>query len=97
MSDEQWDASRLQTIGLRMAGDAIAERGPRGERIVDDTFLLVLNAGAQEHDFHLPNGTDAPWRMVLDTARPDAPVDGEAPRTYRLAGRSTVVLRLPRA
>jgi isoamylase len=97
MSDEQWDASRLQTIGLRMAGDAIAERGPRGERIVDDTFLLILNAGPKEHDFRLPNGTDAKWRMVLDTAQPDAPVDGEAPRTYRLAGRSTVVLRLPRS
>jgi glycogen operon protein len=97
MSDEQWDASRLQTIGLRMAGDAIAERGPRGEHIVDDTFLLILNATAKEHDFRLPNGPGAAWRLVFDTARPGSAVDRKVPRTYRLAGRSTVLLRLPRA
>ncbi len=40
MTDEQWQASGLHTIGLRMAGDAIAEPGPHGERIIDDTVLL---------------------------------------------------------
>jgi glycogen operon protein len=96
MTDELWDASGLQTIGLRMAGDAIEERGPRGERIVDDTLLLILNAEAKQHDFRLPRGRGT-WRLVFDTARSKPPARSTSIRgTYRLAGRSTVLLRIPR-
>jgi glycogen operon protein len=100
MSDAQWQGSGVHTIALRMAGDAIDEPGPRGERIVDDSLLLILNADDQPHDFRLPNKARNGWELVMDTSSPVPPVP--APRfpgggTYPLAARSTVLLRLPRA
>jgi isoamylase len=100
MTDEQWQAGGVRTIGLRMAGDAIDEPGPRGERIVDDTMLLILNADEADHEFRLPNRAKHGWELVLDTARPEPA--GPAERlpgggSYLLSGRSTVLLRQPRA
>ena len=100
MTDEQWQGSGVHTIALRMAGDAIDEPGPRGERIVDDSLLLILNADDQPHDFRLPNKARNGWELVMDTRSPIPPTP--APRyaggsTYPLAARSTVLLRLPRA
>jgi glycogen operon protein len=101
MSDEQWGEPEALTIGLRMAGDAIEERGPRGERITDDTLLMILNAAGEGVEFRLPNGGRASWELVLDTRRPDPPSarDGqqhEGGSAYAVAPRSVVVLRLPR-
>jgi isoamylase len=101
MTDVEWRAQAVHTIGLRLAGDAIEERGPRGERIVDDTLLLVLNAADDEVAFQLPDGSPAGWRLMVDTSRPDlAPGDdgpsfgGEA--TYPVVARSVILLRQPR-
>jgi glycogen operon protein len=101
MTDEQWQAERVHAIGLRLAGDAIDERGPRGERIVDDTLLLLLNANEREVDFRLPSAAGV-WRLVLDTRSPDPPVDDDGPAhaggsTYRMLDRSVALFRLPRA
>ena len=101
MTDEQWGTAETLTIGLRMAGDAIDERGPRGERIVDDTLLLIFNAAEEGVDFRLPNGGRGSWELVLDTRRPDPPAERygephEGGSTYAVAPRSVVVLRMPR-
>ncbi|MCC6619415.1 MAG: glycogen debranching protein GlgX, partial [Chloroflexi bacterium] len=37
MTDEQWGAPGVRALAVQFAGDAIDERGPHGERIVDDT------------------------------------------------------------
>jgi glycogen operon protein len=84
-----------------MAGDAIDERGPRGERIIDDTLLLILNAADEGVEFRLPNGGRGAWELVLDTRRPDPPSEryGEphdGGSSYPVAPRSVVVMRLPR-
>jgi glycogen operon protein len=102
MTDEQWHAEGVNTIGVRLAGDAIAERGPRGERIVDDTLLLILNADEETIDFRLPEGARNGWRLIADTSRPDLVPADDGPRheggnAYRLAPRSVVLLRQPRS
>jgi glycogen operon protein len=99
MDDEQWHAPGVHAIGLRLAGDAIEERGPRGERIVDDTLLMVLNAADAAVAFHLPDGGAAGWELILDTRSPDPPTLAGGPRhgggsTYQLAARSVILLRL---
>jgi glycogen operon protein len=101
MTDEQWGSAETLTIGLRMAGDAIDERGPRGERIVDDTLLLIFNAATDGVEFRLPNGGRGTWELVLDTRRPDPPAERhgephEGGSAYVVAPRSVAVLRLPR-
>jgi isoamylase len=102
MTDEEWQAGGTQTLGLRLAGDAIDERGPHGEPIVDDTLLLILNADARPVAFRLPNRVRTPWQLVVDTGAGTRPPGEAAPEvdpresTFTLAERSLALFRLPR-
>jgi isoamylase len=78
-------------------GDEIPDPGPGGERISDDTFLLLFNAhdGCIRFTVPEPRWGEA-WETVLDTNEPDP----DAPsRSYKageivdVEGRSVVVLR----
>ena len=102
MTDAQWQAPGVKTLGVQYAGDAIDERGPRGEAIVDDTLLIILNADDRPVAFTLPNHeVGKRWEVVFDTVHPSftaahGEFDGGA--IYRVAERSVVCLRrLPRA
>ena len=57
MTDAEWQAEGVRAIGLRLAGDAIDDRGPRGERIVDDTPPAPAQCRpTAEVEFRLPDG-----------------------------------------
>ena len=59
--------ARAMTVFLN--GDAIAEPGPRGERIVDDSFLVLINAAAEDIEFTIPSASmPSSWVVALDTA-----------------------------
>jgi isoamylase len=101
MTDEQWAAPGVKTLGVQYAGDAIDERGPRGERIIDDTLLIILNADERPVAFTMPNHESAKrWELVFDTVHPTfggAHGEFEGGAVYRVAERSVVCLRrLPR-
>ncbi|MBX3344157.1 MAG: glycogen debranching protein GlgX [Nitrospira sp.] len=68
MDEADWSQGYLRALGIVLAGDAIEESDARGNRIVDDTFLLLLNAHHEAIPFLLPSadGT-APWSVVLNT------------------------------
>jgi glycogen operon protein len=98
MTDEQWNAHLVQALGLRLAGDAIDERGPEGRRIVDDTLLLLMNAGAEEVEFLLPPAAHG-WQRILDTRSAEPPDDEngsvhDGGSGYPLTERSLALLRL---
>jgi glycogen operon protein len=102
MTDEQWHSPGVKTLGVQYAGDAIDERGPRGERITDDTLLVILNADDRPVAFTLPDHEAAKrWELVFDTVHATfAAAHGEfdGGSTYRVSERSVVCLRrLPRA
>ena len=62
---------RLRTLGLRLAGDAIVEKDSQGRPIVDETFLVLLNAHHEDVAFILPAHTKSVrWELVFDTAFP---------------------------
>ena len=101
MTDEQWGAAGVKTLGVQYAGDAIDERGPRGESITDDTFLVILNADGGPVAFTLPHHEVAKrWEVVFDTTHASfnaAHGEFEGGAVYRVADRSVVCLRrLPR-
>ena len=52
MNDESWNAPDVRCLGVRLNGDAIDEADERGERIVGDTLLVMLNAGAERRAVH---------------------------------------------
>ncbi len=71
LTDSQWFDGGQQTLCMYLDGRGIRSRGPRGEAIVDDSFLVVLHAAAQDTVLTLP---PAPWatgyQLLLDTTSP---------------------------
>jgi glycogen operon protein len=95
MTEERW-SDGVRTLGLRLAGDAVTEPDDHGQRIVDDTLLLVLNANSSPVDFRLPDHGRA-WERMLDTVVATIPPPRpphEPGATLSIAGRSVVLLRL---
>jgi isoamylase len=97
MDDTDWQQSYARTVAVFLNGDAISETGGRGERVVDDSFLLLLNAHSGALDFTLPPGAyGKAWTVVLDTdgsAEPGTVLDAGTGLT--VTGRSVVVLTRP--
>jgi isoamylase len=100
MTDEDWANPEIRCFGLRLAGDAIEEVDERGNRVADDTLLILLNAYHEPIPFVLPaHRRKLHWWVVLDTSEPTTrrgqrQLRGAAP--YPLKDRSLVLLRLPR-
>jgi glycogen operon protein len=96
MTDETWSAPDVRALGVRLNGDAIQEVNERGERIVGDTLLLMLNAGNEAITFTLPPAAAVErWETLLDTAEPWRPARRlRAGNCYELQGRSMAVMRL---
>ena len=54
MNDEAWNADFVRSLGMLLSGNAIEEVDERGEPIVGDTLLVLLNAHTDEVPFTLP-------------------------------------------
>jgi glycogen operon protein len=68
MTDAEWDNDLGRAVTLFLNGEGIKERGPRGERVTDDSFILCFNAHHDWLEFALPS-TDygKKWELVFDT------------------------------
>ncbi|MYT73949.1 MULTISPECIES: glycogen debranching protein GlgX [unclassified Streptomyces] len=100
MTQEDWGAAQARALSVFLNGNAISEPGPRGERITDDSFLLLFNADPEAQEFLVPVNHGRQWHAVVDTALPDGIPADEGPKVQAgdrltLAGRSLTVLRRP--
>jgi isoamylase len=97
MDDTDWLQSYARTVTVFLNGDAITEKGGRGEAVVDDSFLLLLNAHSGALGFTLPPAAyGREWTVVLDTDGSAAPGTVlEAGTGLTVTGRSVVVLTRP--
>jgi len=100
MTEDEWNSGFTRCLGLRLAGDAIEEMDERGQPIVGDTFLLLLNAHHEAVPFIVPaHKARVRWELLLDTRDwdlgPRVPAF-RAGETYPLEARSLAVLRLRR-
>jgi isoamylase len=98
MTDEGWVSPHVRCLGVRLAGDAIDETNERGERILDDTLLILLNAQDAPVPFTLPPAPpETRWVTMLDTAHLRRShrrlLGGDQ---YMLEERSVALLRLGR-
>jgi len=96
MTQDDWDSGFDRCIAVFLNGQAIAEPDMRGQRVVDDSFLLCFNAHQDNVEFAVPgSGYAQEWTVELDTADAAAPAE----RTVRagdetaVVGRSLLVLR----
>jgi glycogen operon protein len=99
MTDDDWSQGYVRCLGVRLAGDAIDEKDPKGRPLLDETFLLLLNAHHEPRPFTLPaHKRGVRWQPVFDTALYDR--NGNPVRLlrggdqYDLEARSLALLRL---
>ncbi|WP_399931521.1 glycogen debranching protein GlgX [Streptomyces kanamyceticus] len=100
MEDSDWNASHMRALTVFMNGNAISEPGPRGERISDDSFLLLFNASPEPLEFVVPVNHGRQWQVVVDTACAEGVPEGAGPKVragdrLTLTDRSLTVLRRP--
>jgi isoamylase len=96
MTEEAWNMEYARCLGVRLAGDLIGEMDERGENIVGDTILLLLNAHHEAILFTLPATWEGElWERLLDTADPQGmPLMCTDGQQYQLQGRAMAVLRI---
>jgi glycogen operon protein len=93
MEDDDWDDG-AQAIGMYLNGHGIAGLDPRGQKIVDDHFLLYFNADGPAEVVLPPDEYAEGWDVVIDTGgalADDRPHPAGA--TLKMETRSVVVLR----
>ncbi|GAB2678273.1 glycogen debranching protein GlgX [Kribbella swartbergensis] len=100
MQNGDWTRDDARAVAVFLNGDAISEPDPRGEPVVDDSFLVLLNSNHEPLDFLLPPKQYAEnWTVAVDTTAAQGGASDEplaAGSTIRLEARSTLVLTRPR-
>ncbi|GAA1836379.1 glycogen debranching protein GlgX [Pseudonocardia ailaonensis] len=98
MRDEDWERGQTAPLGIYLNGRGIPDRDELGTPIVDDSFLLLINAHHQQVTFALPDETyGRAWETVVDTADPllanPRRRHPQAGTRLRIPARSMAVLR----
>jgi glycogen operon protein len=98
MTDEDWNAGFAKSVMVFLNGNAITEPDARGDRITDDSFLLLFNAAESDLDFTIPAACYGEhWTLELDTADsrppPEDPAVVKPGDSVRLISRSLRLLR----
>jgi glycogen operon protein len=96
MTEEDWEAGFGKSVAVFLNGEGIPDRNARGERVVDDSFIMIFNAHDGSIDFTLPPPEwGAKWEIVLDTATPQLaePAPAAAQSLLTVEARSLCVLR----
>jgi glycogen operon protein len=70
MSDQDWGSAEANVLGIFLNGAGIATPDDYGQRVVDDSFYLMLNAHHEPASFTFPNARwGEQWSLVMTTAR----------------------------
>ncbi|MFZ5872668.1 MAG: glycogen debranching protein GlgX [Actinomycetota bacterium] len=98
MQEEDWTTWYARAMTVFLNGSAITEPDPRGQRIVDDSFLVMFNGSDTPVEFTVPGEEfGILWEVALDT---DASLEEGAllatGKSFELTSRSVLVMRRPR-
>jgi glycogen operon protein len=97
MSRRDWRTGDRRALGVFLNGEEIPSPSPTGEPVIDDSFIMLVNAGHEPTMFRLlPRRFGNRWRQVISTVEPDAPEGWRAwPARADVAmeARSVLVLR----
>jgi isoamylase len=96
MTEEDWDSGFGRSVAVYLNGQGIPDRDSRGQRVVDDSFILFFNAHDDFIEFTVPGSEyGQAWNLVIDTDHSEFP-DGEpvkAGGVIRVGARAIVVLQ----
>jgi glycogen operon protein len=100
---DDWKNPAGLALGYVLSGAAGEFFTPGGQRDIDESFLVMMNAHSEELDFHFPIlASPMLWEPLVDTAEPTgrvaAAIRYEPGQIYRLQARSFALFidRAPR-
>ena len=96
MTDEDWTSGFAKSVAIFLNGDAIPDPDVRGERVVDDSFLVLFNAHYEPIDFVMPEPQFGErWDVEIDTNDPMLfnPRSVKTGESFAVEARSLVALK----
>ncbi|MHB8414489.1 MAG: glycogen debranching protein GlgX, partial [Acidiferrobacteraceae bacterium] len=97
MSDADWNQASSRCLGVYLAGDTLLETDGRGQRLLDDNLLLLINADHEDVAFTLPEFEGHySWDVLLDTfyaTDMPAAVHYQTGQGYPVHGRALALLK----
>lgn len=94
MTEVDWYNGHSKCIGLLINGDLIEELDEKGNKIVDDKLLLLLNSHSETINFVFPKiNYEAEWEILLETALIKSEVN-IVKQKYHLEERSLSLFKL---
>ena len=90
LSDQAWGESWNKSIGVMFNGKTMNVMDEEGAPVVDDSFLILVNASDQGVEYAMPEPPNkTPWRQVLDTESIDNPFcEGDVQEKVIVGGRA---------
>jgi isoamylase len=70
MKEEDWTNGFSKCLGMLVSGSTRDVRDGEGEPVLDDTYLLLMNAHYDPLTFILPGRDEIRWQTVINTAIP---------------------------
>ncbi|OBI31376.1 glycogen debranching protein GlgX [Mycobacterium sp. E2238] len=98
MTEEDWGAGFAKSVAVFLNGHGIPDRDARGQRVLDDSFLLCFNAHYEPIEFTLPaKEFGASWQLVVFTGPDEETPAEEVPGggTLTVDAHTAVVLQAP--
>ena len=93
-SDEAWNTGWNRALALMLNGKTLGITDENGHPIIDNSFLILVNAAAEGVEFTLPEAPAGSWMQILDTESIDDPFAEVVPDALViLGGRSLRVFR----
>lgn len=94
VSDEVWNTAWSRSIAILLNGETLQAVNEEGEPIVDDSFLLVVNAAHEGVEFTVPpSPSGKAWLQVIDTENVKDPfVRAQVADKIIMGGRSLKLL-----
>jgi glycogen operon protein len=96
MTGDDWGSGFAKSVTVFLNGHGIPDMDARGQRVIDDSFLLCFNAHYEPIDFTLPpKEFGESWTKVISTVPSDSAENEQhaAGASLSLAARSVLVLR----
>jgi isoamylase len=95
MYPEDWQKPWIASLGFMLGGDAIRMLDDRGQRVVGDGLLVLMNAHHEAVTFRLPEEGGGQWLLELDTFDPAKPADTAHSGQYEVGPRALALFRQP--
>ena len=93
MPEEAWSSEWVRAMAIMLNGQTLQTSDEEGNPLMDDSFLLLVNAAHEGVEFTLPkvpNGT--PWKQIMDTENVEDPfAETEVGEKVIVAGRSLML------